>query len=97
MKSQSNGQGSSYTSPVASVQTFRRAQFPYNLQCALPAPVPQHRKRKYGGARMIHELHEAYQQIGMPLFPLNVITPGIEANDYQARIRRDSAYYAVGF
>lgn len=37
---------------------------------------------------LVHELHESFQQIGYAFLPLNVITPGIETNDYEAGIRR---------
>jgi hypothetical protein len=78
-------------SPVASgsniLQTVNSPT--YNVSLRVPTAAGAPGNERYSEWReLIHELHESFQQIGYAFLPLNVITTGIETNDYEAGIRR---------
>jgi hypothetical protein len=77
-------------SPVASgsgnTQNINAPVFNVSLPASTPGAPGNQRYSEW--RELIHELHESFQQIGYAFLPLNVITPGIETNDYQAGIRR---------
>src|SRR5271169_180561 len=79
-------------SPVASGSNISQKINSPTLNVSLPAPTPgvPGNERYSEWRELIHELHESFQQIGYAFLPLNVITPGIEINDYQGGIRRGS-------
>src|SRR5437016_12770523 len=77
-------------SPVASGTGIIQTVNSPTINVSLPAPAPgTPGSERYNEWReLISEIHESLQQMAYAFVPLNVITPGIEKNDYEAGIRR---------
>ena len=84
-------QGAKVTdSPVASGTGIVQTVNSPTINVSLPAPAPgtPGNERYNEWRELTSEIHESLQQMAYAFVPLNVITPGIEKNDYEAGIRR---------